>query len=506
MIQEDNKKLAEEQKAKVCVSSNAHVMEKIDNEIPKYRLPEKSIDADSAYKLVKDHLMTEGNARLNLATFCQTYMEPQAARIISETLEKNAIDKSLYVQTAEIEDRCIEIISNLWNRPPEEKTEIPKGTSTIGSSEACMLGALAMKVRWEEWAKKQKDFDMTKPPNLIITSGYQVCWKKFQQYWDVELIQIPMDEDHLSLNVDMLKENINKYTIGVVAVLGITYTGLYDDVAGINTVVDKYNKDPSNAGQYVGIHVDAASGGFYEPFINPTYKWDFRLDNVVSINASGHKYGLVYPGIGWIIWRSSECLPKKLTFEVSYLGGTVLTVGINFSKSAGQIIGQYYNFVRLGKEGYERIHTATKAVADYIEAAISEIKVTNGGDTFSAFEIMREKADCPAAHKLPLVFWKLSEKLKNMPQFLYDLSDRMLMRGWQIPTYPLPANLTHVIIQRIVCRADLSMDMAEMLIKDMRSATYYLLDTQSQKLDQDNLSIDTNGQQSNIPRAHGFTH
>lgn len=499
---------------KSIVSSNVFVMEGIDTEIPKYCLPEKSIDADSAYKLVTDLLMTEGNARLNLATFCQTYMEPQATRIISETLNKNAIDKSLYVQTAEIEDRCVEIISDLWNRPTEEKTEIPKGTSTIGSSEACMLGGLAMKVRWEEWAKENNINRTDKKPNLIVTTGYQVCWEKFEKYWDVDLIQIPVDEDHLSLNVEMLKEKIDEYTIGVVAILGITYTGLYDNVKAIDEVVKEYNTNPDNKGQYVGIHVDAASGGFYEPFIDPDYEWDFRIENVVSINASGHKYGLVYPGIGWVIWRDSKCLPKKLTFSVSYLGGTVLTVGINFSKSAGQIIGQYYNFIRLGNEGYTRVHQATKAVAEYIEKGISEIIVKHGNPNdktsveFKPFEIMTGGSKDDTVHKLPLVFWKFSDEnekkgLKRIGWDLYDLSDRMLMRGWQIPTYPLPANMTDVIIQRIVCRADLSMDTAEMLVEDMRNAAQYLFDKQFEGTD---TFLKSNGLQKRTPRIQGFTH
>lgn len=218
------------------------------NEFYKYELNESGVDADVAYKIVKDQLLPEGNARQNLATFCQTYMEPQATQIITETLNINAIDKSLYTQTADIEDRCVEIISNLWHRPVEEAneegTQVPKGTSTIGSSEACMLAGMAMKVRWQQWAeeykKEHEDFDVNKKPNLVISSGYQVCWEKFEKYWDVELNKVPMDETHLCLNTEILKDYINEYTIGVVAILGITYTGLYDNVQEIDRVLEAF--------------------------------------------------------------------------------------------------------------------------------------------------------------------------------------------------------------------------------------------------------------------------
>lgn len=416
--------------------------------IPKYKINENSIAPNVAYRMIKDELMNEGNARLNLATFCQTYMEDEATKLMAETLEKNAIDKSEYPQTTELENRCVNIISDLWNVP---KNMNFLGTSTVGSSEACMLGGMSMKFRWREQAQKL-GIDMNKKkPNLIISDGYQVCWEKFCVYWDIEMRTIPMDKDNLSLNIDKVFDYVDEYTIGIIGILGITYTGKFDDIRALDAALEKYNNTHDIK---VYIHVDAASGGFFTPFIDPELLWDFRLKNVVSINASGHKYGLVYPGIGWILWKDQEYLPKDLIFEVSYLGGKMPTLAINFSRSASQIIGQYYNFLRFGFEGYKKIHERTKDVAMYISKEIEKtglFTIYNNGNN------------------LPIVCYKLKENL-GIKWNLYDLSDRLSMKGWQIPTYPLPKNLSHEAIQRIVCRSDLGYNLAELLINDFKTA------------------------------------
>lgn len=419
-----------------------------DLEIPKYKLYKDSIDPRTAYRLVKDELMDEGNARMNLATFCQTYMEPEAIKIMSETLEKNAIDKSEYPQTTELENRCVNIIADLWNAP---KNMNYMGTSTVGSSEACMLGGMAMKFRWRNRAKKVGIDINAKKPNLVISSGYQVCWEKFCVYWDIEMRLVPLDDEHMSLNTNKVLDYVDEYTIGVVGILGITYTGKYDDIKALDAKIEEYN---SIAKLSVPIHVDAASGGFFTPFIEPNLEWDFRLKNVVSISTSGHKYGLVYPGIGWVIWKDNNYLPNELVFEVSYLGGKLPTMAINFSRSASQIIAQYYNFLRYGFEGYRKIHQRTKDVAMYIAKEIENMDL---------FDIYNDGSN------LPIVCFKL-KKDANIEWSLYDLSDRLLMKGWQIPAYPLPDNLNDKIIQRIVCRADLGINIAEQLIQDINEA------------------------------------
>lgn len=416
--------------------------------IPKYELAKKSIAPQVAYRLIKDDLLDEGNARQNLCTFCQTYMDDEAVKLMAETLEKNAIDKSEYPQTTDLENRCVNILADLWHAPKDESF---MGTSTVGSSEACMLGGMAMKFRWRNRAKALGMDVTSRKPNLVISSGYQVCWEKFCVYWDIEMRLVPMDEEHMSINVDKVLDYVDDYTIGVVGILGITYTGKYDDIKALDKKLEEYNK---TAKLTVPMHIDAASGGMFAPFIEPELEWDFRLKNVVSISTSGHKYGLVYPGIGWVLWRDKEYLPQELVFDVSYLGGKIPTMAINFSRSASQIIGQYYNFLRYGFEGYRQIHQRTKEVAMFLA---SELEKTG------LFQIYNN------GENLPIVCYKLRDDVK-VDWTLYDLADRLLMKGWQVPAYPLPADLQDTIIQRIVCRADLSHNLAELYLRDLKAA------------------------------------
>ena len=416
--------------------------------IPKYELAKKSIAPQVAYRLIKDDLLDEGNARQNLCTFCQTYMDDEAVKLMAETLEKNAIDKSEYPQTTDLENRCVNILADLWHAPKDESF---MGTSTVGSSEACMLGGMAMKFRWRNRAKALGMDVTSRKPNLVISSGYQVCWEKFCVYWDIEMRLVPMDEEHMSINVDKVLDYVDDYTIGVVGILGITYTGKYDDIKALDKKLEEYNK---TAKLTVPMHIDAASGGMFAPFIEPELEWDFRLKNVVSISTSGHKYGLVYPGIGWVLWRDKEYLPQELVFDVSYLGGKIPTMAINFSRSASQIIGQYYNFLRYGFEGYRQIHQRTKDVAMFLA---SELEKTG------LFQIYNN------GENLPIVCYKLRDDV-NVDWTLYDLADRLLMKGWQVPAFPLPADLQDTIIQRIVCRADLSHNLAELYLRDLKAA------------------------------------
>ena len=375
-------------------------------------------------------------------------MDDEAVKLMSETLEKNAIDKSEYPQTTDMENRCVNILADLWHAPKELNY---MGTSTVGSSEACMLGGMAMKFRWRNRAKALGMDVTSKKPNLVISSGYQVCWEKFCVYWDIEMRLVPMDEQHMSINVDKVLDYVDEYTIGVVGILGITYTGKYDDIKALDKKLEEYNK---TAKITVPIHVDGASGAMFAPFIEPDLKWDFQLKNVVSISTSGHKYGLVYPGIGWVLWKDKEYLPQELVFEVSYLGGKMPTMAINFSRSASQILGQYYNFLRYGFEGYRQIHQRTKDVAMYLS---SELEKTG------LFEIYNN------GENLPIVCYKLKDDVK-VNWTLYDLADRLLMKGWQVPAYPLPEDLQNVIIQRFVCRADLSRNLADLLMRDLKAA------------------------------------
>jgi len=436
------------------------------------KLNKEPVSPDCAYRLVKDQLIDEGNARQNMATFCQTYMEPEATKLMAEMFEKNAIDKSEYPSTAEVEQACVNIIADLWNAPDKEKMI---GTSTVGSSEACMLGGMAMKFKWRDEAVK-RSVDLTKQrPNLVISSGYQVCWEKFCVYWDIDLRTVPMDEEHMSLDAEKVMDYVDEYTIGIVGILGITYTGKYDDIQALDKKVEAFNKE---TGRELGIHVDAASGGMFAPFVTPELEWDFRLKNVVSINTSGHKYGLVYPGIGWIIWKDRKDLPEKMVFNVSYLGGEMPTMAINFSRSASQIIGQYYNFYRFGFDGYKEIHKRTRKVAMKVSEAIEQtdlFDIYNNGDN------------------IPIICYKLKEDA-DVNWNLYDLADRLQMRGWQVPAYPLPEDLDSIIIQRFVCRGDFAMNSANALIKDIHAAI--------KELNAANVSMHANEGK----HTQGFTH
>lgn len=423
----------------------------IDCDMPVNSLLDEPVEPKTAYHLIKDQLIDEAKFRQNLATFCQTYMEDEATQLMSETLACNAIDKSEYPAMTEIENRCVNIIADIWNA--EEGKAI--GTSTVGSSEACMLGGMAMKFRWRDLAEKAGIDTITKKPNLVISSGYQICWEKFCVYWDIEMRTVPMDENHLSMDLTKVMDYVDDYTIGIVGILGITYTGKFDDIKGLDQLVGEYNK---TAKVPIGIHVDGASGGMFVPFVHPDFVWDFRLENVHSINTSGHKYGLVYPGIGWVIWKDKQYLPENLIFYVSYLGGKQPTMAINFSRSGSQIIGQYYVFLRYGRKGLELLHKHTLNVALYLAKAVEDTGL---------FEIYND------ATNIPIVCYRLKNP-ENHNWTLYELADRLLMKGWQVPAYPLPENLQDTIIQRYVVRADLSMNMAEDLVKDLLAAIEYL--------------------------------
>lgn len=422
--------------------------ESSDTAMPRTKLNEKPVEPRIAYEMIKEYLSIEGNATQNFATFCQTYMEPMATRLMAETLEKNAIDKDEYPMTADLENRCVAIMQDLWHADPAEQ---PMGTSTVGSSEACMLGGLGMLFRWKKLARAAGvNIYSERRPNLVISSGYQVCWEKFCRYWDVEMRLVPLDREHMSLNMDTVMDYVDDYTIGITAILGITYTGKFDDVKKLDELVESYNKEHPKLP--IRIHVDGASGAMIAPFIDPDLEWDFRCKNVWSINTSGHKYGLVYPGVGWVIWRGKEALPEDLIFWVSYLGGNEATMAINFSRSASQIVGQYYVFMRNGYEGMAEIHQRTLDVARYLAEELKGIE---------EFEVYED------ASQIPIVTWGLKEGA-DVPWSLYDLSDRLRMHGWLIPAYPMPENIQDMVVQRVVVRQDFGMPLAIRLMNDLK--------------------------------------
>ncbi len=419
-------------------------------ERPRFQMADAEMLPDTAYQIIHDEAMLDGNARLNLATFVGTWMEPEAARLYQDTFDRNMIDKDEYPATAAIEERCWRILADLWHAP-DPRNAI--GTSTIGSSEACMLGGLALKRRWQH--ARRAAGKLTDAPNLVMSSAVQVCWEKFANYWDVEARCVPISEEHPTLDGHDLARYVDENTIGVVVILGVTYTGAYEPVAKVSAALDEIQ---TTTGLDVPIHIDGASGAFIAPFLQPELEWDFRLDRVQSINTSGHKYGLVYPGVGWIVWRSVECLPEDLVLRVSYLGGDMPTFALNFSRPGAQVLLQYYNFLRLGRNGYTAVQSANRDVANYLAHAI---------DAMDAFDLWNDGSD------IPVFAWRLTGgHTENWD--LYDLSAQLRQRGWLVPAYPLPDAMTDHTVQRIVVRNGLSMDLADSLLDSIHECVGYL--------------------------------
>jgi glutamate decarboxylase len=409
---------------------------------PRHAVPDEEMPPSTAYHLIHDELIIDGSSRFNLATFCGTWMEPEAQKLMAETFDKNMIDKDEYPQTAELELRCVHMLAQLWNSPGAEASP---GTSTVGSSEACMLGGLALKWAWRE--KRRKAGQSADRPNLVMGSNTQVCWHKFCRYWDIEERCVPLEGDEVVTNPERAAAACDENTIGVVAVLGSTFTGDYEDVEALNAALDGLQE---RTGLDIPIHVDGASGAFVAPFLQPELVWDFRLPRVKSINTSGHKYGLVFPGVGWVIWREPAALHPDLVFHVDYLGGSMPTLAINFSRPASQVVAQYYNLIRLGKSGYRAVHQACQSVATHLAEQIAAL---------GPFELMSQGTD------LPVFAWKLKQ---DAHWSLYDLADRLRDRGWQVPAYRMPANRQDLVVQRVVVRNGFTCDLADMLVRDIR--------------------------------------
>ena len=418
--------------------------------IPKHRLPDTEAPPEAVYRLIHDELLLDGSSRLGstLATFVTTWMDPEAERLMAETFDKNMIDKDEYPQTAEIERRCVNIVADLFHAPTQGDAV---GVSTIGSSEAVMLGGLAMKWRWRE--RRAAAGKPTDKPNMVMGSNVQVVWEKFCKYWDVEARYVPVAHDRFTVSPDEVMDRVDENTIGVIPILGTTYTGEFEPIKEIHDRVVAFNE--AN-GLDIPIHVDAASGGFVAPFLHPDLEWDFKLPQVKSINVSGHKYGLTYLGIGFVVWRSNEDLPEDLIFHVNYLGGDMSTFTLNFSRPGNQIIGQYYNFVRLGREGYQRIMENLRDVAMHLSSAIGQM---------GPFEIVSDGSAIPV----------LSFKMKDSSLFsVFHVSDHLRMGGWQVPAYTMPDNATDVAVLRVVVREGFGMDLANGLIDAIQDTVDHL--------------------------------
>ncbi|MEU1033276.1 glutamate decarboxylase [Streptomyces mirabilis] len=408
---------------------------------PKHRLPDGPLPPNTAYQVVHDDLMLDGNARLNLATFVTTWMEPQAGVLMGECRDKNMIDKDEYPRTAELERRCVAMLADLWNAPDPASTV---GCSTTGSSEACMLAGMALKRRWMQ---RNADRYPGARPNLVMGVNVQVCWEKFCNFWEVEARQVPMEGDRFHLDPQAAAELCDENTIGVVGILGSTFDGSYEPIAELCAALDQLQE---RTGLDIPVHVDGASGAMIAPFLDPDLVWDFRLPRVSSINTSGHKYGLVYPGVGWALWRTAAELPEELVFQVNYLGGNMPTFALNFSRPGAQVVAQYYTFLRLGREGFRTVQQTTRdlarGLAERIEA-LEDFRLLTRGDELPVF------AFTTAPHVTAYD--------------VFDVSRRMRESGWLVPAYTFPANREDLSVLRVVCRNGFSVDLADLFIEDL---------------------------------------
>jgi glutamate decarboxylase len=400
--------------------------------------------AVDAMRLVAEDLALEGQPIRNLATFVTTWMEPEAQRIIANNLHRNFIDHAEYPRTAEIEQRCLRMLADLFHAPGPTT-----GARTQGSSEAIMLGGLSLK--WN-WRQRRKAAGLpTTSPNLVFGGDVHVVWEKFCRYFDVEPRIVPLRPGRYTIGPDDVAPHIDENTVGVAAVLGTTFTGHMDDVVGINDLLVRTGRE---RGLDVPLHVDAASGGFVWPFLHPDTKWDFRLEQVRSINVSGHKFGLVYPGIGWLVFREESDLNPELVFEENYLGKTDATFTLNFSTGSAMVLAQYYNFVRYGRAGYAYImrnmQTNAHVLAEKLQAT-------------GRFELIGLGEE-----QLPLVAFKLAG---DEPYDEFDIAWQLSAeRGWMVPAYTMPPDAQDVTIMRALVKQTMSREHVDTLARDIEEA------------------------------------
>ncbi|MFD8457815.1 glutamate decarboxylase [Streptomyces antimycoticus] len=411
---------------------------------PHHCIPDEPMAPTTAYQFVHDELMLDGNARQNLATFVTTWMEPQAGRLMADCFPKNMIDKDEYPRTAELERRCVVMLAHLWHAPDPDTAV---GCSTTGSSEACMLAGMAFKRRWAK--RNPVSYPATARPNLVMGTNVQVCWEKFCDFWEVEARQVPMEGDRFHLDPQAAAELCDENTIGVVTVLGSTFDGSYEPVAEVCRALDDLQE---RTGLDIPVHVDGASGAMVAPFLDQDLVWDFQLPRVASINTSGHKYGLVYPGVGWALWRTADALPEELVFRVDYLGGDMPTFALNFSRPGSQVAAQYYTFVRLGREGYRAVQQQTRDVARSLAERI---------EAFGDFTLLSR------GDQLPVFAFTTAEGVGTFD--VYDVSRRLRERGWLVPAYAFPRNREDLSVLRVVCRNGFSEDLADLFLNDLGS-------------------------------------
>lgn len=418
--------------------------------VPKHDLPAEGMPAEAAKRIILDELNLDGKPALNTASFVTTWMEPQADELLLKTSDINFIDFDEYPTTSTIHQRVVNMMADILHAPKEVEggEEAPAmGTATVGSSEAIMLGLLAHKWSWKK-RREAAGLDASRP-NVIFGADVHSCWEKFALYFDVEQRIIPLKPGKYTIGPEDVEPLLDENTIAVGVVVGTTFTGQNDDFAGINDLLLKVK---AKNGWDIPIHVDGASGGFVMAFAHPEVAWDFRLEQVRSINVSNHKFGLVYPGMGSVIFRDQTCVPEELVFKINYLGGEMLNYSLNFSRSASQVYLQYYNFLRLGRAGYTRIMTNIMSNARYLEERL----MAQG-----RFELLTDR------NHLPAVVLKLKD---DSAYTVFQICEVLRARGWTVPAYTLPPDAQDVTVMRVVVKENFSRDMAEMFAADVEHA------------------------------------
>ena len=417
--------------------------------IPRETFPSSGIAARAAQAIVNSFAWTDANPELNLSSFVTTWAEPEAVEVARTHMYKNYIDHDMYPQVFKMEDQIVKWLHNLWNGP---KGVEPYGTATIGSSEACMLAGLAHKWNWRE-ARRKLGKDTSKP-NMVTGGNVQIVWKKFMRYFDVEPRIVPLKPGNYRLTAEQLEKYVDENSICVVAIAGQTFTGEDDDFQGIHGWLDQYEK---RTGISIPMHIDGASGGFVNPFLYPDYVWDFRLPRALSINASGHKFGLVPPGLGWVVFKERKIFNENLVFYVNYLGGEMPTATLNFSRGTAPIAVQAYMLLRLGRDGYTRIMRHTLDNAIYLRQRL----VDSG-----YFDIMNE------SQRIPVVALTLNKRVKKFNEF--DVSQKVREHGWVLSAYAMPPDAQEVNSLRIVVRPHLNRTLMDTLANDIIEACKYL--------------------------------
>jgi glutamate decarboxylase len=414
------------------------------HDAPSEELPADPMPPIEAKRLIEQELVLDGVPERNLATFVTTWMGPEVREVILENLHRNFIDHAEYPKTAEIEQRCIRMLANLFHAPGDTT-----GARTQGSSEAIMLGALSFKWKWRQ--RREAAGQATDRPNLVFGGDVHVVWEKFCRYFDVEPRIVPLQPDRFTIGPEDVEPHVDENTIGVAAVLGTTFTGHADDIGGINDLLVALKHDK---GLDVPLHVDGASGGFVWPFLYPDSAWDFRLEQVRSINVSGHKFGLVYPGIGWLIFRERADLPGDLVFEENYLGKTDETFTLNFSTGSAMVLAQYFNFIRFGHAGYRFV---MELMRDNTRALATRLAGTG------YFEEIGEGEE-----QLPLVAFRLAG---DHPFDEFDIAWQVAAeRGWMLPAYTMPPNAEHVTMLRALVKLNLGHSLVSTLADDIAAA------------------------------------